>query len=99
MRHTVALLVVLALTACDLSKELNAGKFAIFETSKGVVYRLNTSTGETEIIYSPEGWPTLKAQTLYRGEDDKTYEYLGGGRLKELSTSEVADRLVKKYAK
>jgi len=98
MRHALALLIVIAVAGCDLPS-LKAGKYALFETSKGVVYRLDTSTGATEVIYSPEGWPKLKTKTLYEGEDKKTYEYLGSGQLKELSTREAADRLVEKYTK
>lgn len=45
------------------------------------------------------GWPSLKPKTLYKSEDGKTYEYLGGGKLKELSTTEAADRIIEKYNK
>ena len=94
----LALALALALAGCDVPKSFSAGKYSLFETSKGVVYRLNTGTGETEIIYSPVGLTKLTAGTLYEADGDKTYEYLGGGQLKELSVNEVADRLVRKYA-
>lgn len=97
MRNLLVVVGALALAACDGMPHLGVGKYALFETSKGVVYRLDTTSGETEIIYSPDGWPTLKAKTLYYGENEKTYEYLGNGQLRELSTTEAADRLVEKY--
>ena len=99
MRHVLVVAGALALAACDGLPHLGAGKYELFETSKGVVYRLDTTSGETEVIYSPNGWPTLEATTLYLGENERTYEYLGNGQLKELSTTEAADRLVEKYAK
>ena len=99
MRYMVLLLLVVAVSGCDKPLGTSAGRFALFETSKGTVYRLNTTSGETEVIYSPEGWPKLTQKTLYMADDDKTYEYLGGGKLRELSTQEAADRIIKKYPK
>lgn len=99
MKLVITFFVAAILSGCDFSGSLSTGKYALFETSKGVVYRLNTTSGETEVIFSPEGWPKLKSKVLYEGENNKTYEYLGGGQLKELSTTEVADRLVEKYEK
>lgn len=99
MKYALVVLGAIALTACDGMPQFGPGKYTLFETSKGTVYRLDTATGETEIIYSPDGWPTLKAKTLYHSENEKTYEYLGNGKLKELSSTEAADRLVEKYTK
>ena len=76
-----------------------SGHYALSETAKGTVYRLDTKSGNTEVVYSPTGQPKLSAGTLYEGEDGKTYEYVGAGKLKELSTREAADRILEKYAK
>jgi hypothetical protein len=98
--HRLILLVLIPLTLCGCDRFASfAGRYSLFETSKGAVYRLDTTSGKTEVVYSPTGWPKLNAKTLYEGEDGKTYEYLGAGKLKELSTTEAADRIVEKYAK
>jgi len=98
MRYLLLVLLSLAVSGCDQFLP-SAGRYALFETSKGTVYRLDTTTGETEVIYSPAGWPKLSAKTLYEGEDGKIYEYFGAGKLIGLSEAEVAERLVEKYAK
>jgi hypothetical protein len=99
IRATLLLLATLSLCGCDAPFTHSAGHFALFETSKGTVYRLNTASGETEIIYSSSGKPKLTPQALYESDDGKTYEYLGGGQLKELSLQEAADKIVEKYKK
>ena len=100
MRHLTFLILLLPLTLGGCNQFVPAaGRYTLFETSKGTVYRLDTTSDKTEVVYSPTGWPKLNAKTFYEGEDGKNYEYLGAGKLKELSTSEVADRLVEKYAK
>jgi hypothetical protein len=88
----------LTLSGCDQFISFS-GRYALFETSKGTVYRIDTTSGVTEVVYSPTGQPKLKVTTLYEGEDGKTYEYAGVGMLKELSTREVADRILEKYSK
>ena len=98
MKFVLLSLLLLVTTGCDQISS-NTGRYSLFETSKGVVYRLNTISGESEIIYSPTGWPTLSAEALYKGENDKTFQYLGNGKLKELTTTEAADILVEKYTK
>ena len=99
MRYVLLVFFTIALCGCEKPFGASPGRFALFETSKGTVYRLNTSSGDTEVVYSPEGWPKLTPKTLYKAEDDKTYEYLGDGKLKELSTTEAADRIIEKYKK
>jgi len=98
MRYILFPLLLLIIAGCNQIGS-PTGRYTLFETSKGVVYRLDTISGESEIIYSPTGWPKLSTDTLYEGEDGKTFKYLGGGKLKELSTTEAADILVEKYAK
>ena len=68
----------------------SSGRYSLFETSKSVIYRLDTKSGETEIIYSPTGWPKLSKEALFEGENGKMYQYLGSGKLKELSATEAA---------
>ena len=97
MKYVLVVLGTILITGCDLQLGAKTGSYSLFETSKGTVYRLNTASGETGIIYSPGGQPKLTAKTLYTSEDGKTYEYLGGGKLKELSTTEAADRIIEKY--
>lgn len=99
MKYVLLALCSMALVGCEPPAGPDTGKYALFETSKGTVYRLNTTTGETHVIYSPEGLPALTVKTLYHGDLGKTYEYLGRGELKELSPTEAADRLVEKYTK
>ena len=94
-----ALMLALVALTCGCSNPFASGRFALFETSKGVLYRLDTTSGHAEIVYSPFGMPKLTQQTLYESDDGKTYEYLGAGKLRELSATEIADRLVEKYAK
>jgi len=89
----------MAISGCEIPIGSKAGSYTLFETSKGTIYRLNTVSGEAAVIYSPDGWPKLQPKTLYSGENDKAYEYVGGGTLKELSTTEAADRLIEKYKK
>jgi len=98
MRYVLLLLLPFAICGCNQIVP-PAGRYALFETSKGTVYRLDTISGDTKVVYSPSGWPALSAKTPYKGEDGKTYEYLGAGKLKELTTTEAADRLVEKYTK
>ena len=99
MRRLILLVLIpLTLGGCDQFVPFS-GRYALFETSRGTVYRLDTTSGKTEVVYSLTGWPKLNAKTLYEGEDGKTYEYVGAGKLKELSTREAADRIVEKYAK
>lgn len=99
MRYISLLLLTIALCGCDNPLRASTGRFALFETSKGTVYRLDTTSGGTEVIYSPSGWPKLTQKTIYKSEDGKTYEYLGAGKLRELSTAEAADRIIEKYPK
>ena len=99
MKYALVVLGTIALTACDEMPRFGAGKYTLFETSRGTIYRLDTATGKTELIYTPGGWTTLKPKTIYYGENEKTYEYLGNGKFKELSTTEAADRLLERYTK
>lgn len=99
MKYVLVVLGTILITGCDLQIGAKTGSYALFETSKGTVYRLNTTSGEAGIIYSLDGWPKLMPKTLYKSEDGKTYEYLGGGKLKELSTTEADNRLIEKYNK
>ena len=99
MRRLILLVLIpLTLGGCD-QFVTSSGRYALFETSKGTVYRLDTTSGKTEVVYSITGWPELNAMTLYKGEDGRTYEYVGAGILKELSAREAADRFLEKYAK
>jgi hypothetical protein len=97
MKCVLALLGTILISGCDQQLGAKTGSYSLFETSKGTVYRLNTASGEASLIYSPVGWPKLMPKTLYTSEDGKTYEYLGGGTLKELSTTEAADQIIEKY--
>jgi hypothetical protein len=99
MKYVLVIIGTILITGCDQQFGAKTGSYTLFETSKGTVYRLNTASGETSIIYSPEGWPKLMSKTLYKSEDGKTYEYLGGGKLKELSVTEAADQIIDKYNK
>ena len=97
MRHLILLVLIpLTLGGCDQFVPF-AGRYTLFETSNGTVYRLDTTSGKTEIIYSPFAEPKLNVKTFYSGEGGKTYEYLGAGKLKELSADENIGRLMKKY--
>ena len=99
MKYVLVVLGAILITGCDQQLGAKTGSYTLFETSKGTVYRLNTVSGEAGVIYSPEGRPKLTPKTFYTSEDGKTYEYLGGGKLKELSTTEAADRIIEKYNK
>jgi hypothetical protein len=98
MKRIAFLLAIIAVSGCDIS---SYGKkhegFSLFETSKGTVYLLNTTSGETKIIYSTESAPKLAVRGIYKSEDGKTYEYQGSGKLKEMTVQEAADRILEKY--
>ena len=98
MRYLFIIPPMLMLYGCNQIGSFG-GRYSLFETSKGVIYRLDTKSGETKALYSPTGWPKLSKAELFEGVNGKTYQYLGNGKLKELSTREAADILVKKYAK
>ena len=94
MRISIALLLALAMSGCDWG---DSGRYRMFETSDGIVYRLDTVTGEAEVFFSPQGNPKLIPGTFYSAENDATYEYVGGGALRELTSEEEISRLVEKY--
>ena len=68
--------------------------FSLFETSKGTVYLLNTTSGETKIIYSTELAPKLVTHSIYKTDDGKTYKYMGGGKLMDLTVIDTADKFI-----
>jgi hypothetical protein len=70
--------------------------FSLFETSKGTVYLLNTTSGETKIIYSTELLPKLVKSNIYETDDGKTYKYMGGGKLMDLTVIDTADKFLEK---
>ena len=98
MKYILLIPLMFMLGGCDLVGS-SGGRYSLFETSKGVIYRLDTRSGETKIIYSPTGLQKLSKESLIEGENGKTYQYLGNGKLKELSAIEAADLLVDKYTK
>lgn len=99
MKYITLLLTIVALSGCDMSFGNQHKIFSLFETSKGTVYLLNTTSGETKIIYSKESAPKLMPHTIYESEDGKSYEYLGAGNLKALTVREAADKIIEKYNK
>ena len=99
MKYMTLLLATIAISGCDMPYGNHHERFSLFETSKGTVYLLNTTSGEAKVIYSTESQPKLVASSLYESEDGKTYEYQGAGKLKELSVEEAADRIIDKYLK
>ena len=70
--------------------------FSLFETSKGTVYLLNTTSGETKIIYSTELAPKLVTHSIYETDDGKTYKYMGGGKLMDLTVIDTADKFLER---
>jgi hypothetical protein len=98
MKYLLMLIVSFAICGCNKIAP-PTGRYVLFESTKGTVYRLDTISGKTEITYSPTGWPTLSAKGLYSGEDGKTYEYQGQGKLVELSIKEAAEKIMEKYPK
>ena len=96
MRYIILLMTTIIISGCDLPYGTQHESFSLFETSKGTVYLLNTASGETKIIYSEESAPKLVAKSIYEAEDGKMYEYLGTGKLRELSIQEAADKIIEK---
>ncbi len=98
MKLLTLLFAAIAISGCDIS---SYGKkhenFSLFETSKGTVYLLNTTTGESKIIHSNSLPPRLSMHSTYGAEDGKIYEYQGSGKLKELSVREAADKIIEKH--
>jgi hypothetical protein len=97
VRYMTLLLTVIAISGCDMSYGNRHANFSLFETSKGTIYLLNTTSGETKIIYSTDSEPKLVTHNIYKAEDGKTYEYQGAGRLRELTIQEAADKIIEKY--
>ena len=93
------LVIIISIFGCNNSSGNRNERFSLFETSKGTVYLLNLTSGETKIIYSNESAPKLVPQSIYESEDGKRYQYQGAGRLKELTMEEAANILIKKYSK
>ena len=99
MKYITLLLATIALFGCDIAHENRDKSFSLFETSKGTVYLLNTTSGETKIIFSTTSAPKLVMKGIYESEDGKTYEYQGAGKLRELTLQEAVDIIVEKYKK
>lgn len=97
MRYIFLAGIVISVVGCDISNNSPSGRFALFEASNGTVYLLDTSSGDSEVFYSPSGIPKLTVNGHYEGEGEGTFVYLGNGTLRELSSDEEVDYFMEKY--
>jgi hypothetical protein len=99
MKYITLLVITISIFGCNNSSDNRNVRFSLFETSKGIVYLLNLTSGETKIIYPNKSAPKLVLKNIYESEDGKRYQYQGDGKLKELTKEEEDDILIKKYLK
>lgn len=96
MKLITLLFVTITLFGCDTSYKNRYEKFSLFETSKGTLYLLDNTSGETKIINSTELSQKLLTNSIYETDDGKTYKYMGGGKLMDLTVIDTADKFLEK---
>lgn len=79
-------LAVLVLAGCDNQTLSVAPNFLLFETSEGVVYLINHSTGELKVI-SPRQVVVISAGEIFK-DDDQFFKYLGDGKVEKIDEIE-----------
>lgn len=75
--------VVLILAGCDNQSWSVAPNYSLFETSGGVVYLINQSTGELKQI-APTPVAILHAGEVFKDGDGPFYKYLGDGGVERI---------------
>lgn len=84
------MLVVLGvwLAGCENRTYSTSPQFALFETSNGVVYLVNQSTGELEVV-SRKRLVMLGTGEIFRDDQGQYFEYLGEGVLQPVDADAV----------
>ncbi len=88
------LLLALILVGCDNNTYSASPNFSLFETSAGVVYLIDQSTGELKVI-SPNQPVIINAGEVFKDDNDEFFKYLGDGKVKQVDEIES---LVQKYS-
>ncbi|MCM0611329.1 hypothetical protein KFJ24_02425 [Marinobacter sediminum] len=79
------ILMVLAISGCDNNTYSASPGFSLFETSSGVVYLINQSTGELEVISSKKTL-VLSAGQIFRDSKGNFFKYLGDGETEKIES-------------
>lgn len=78
----------LLLAGCENSSYSTAPTFALFETSAGVVYRINQRTGELEVV-TPEPCVAIHSGEVLHDPEGRLFRYLGNGRVEPIDKESV----------
>lgn len=81
------LLAALVLTGCDNTTFSASSNFSLFETSAGVVYLLNQSTGELKVISPKQA--VINAGEVFRDDEGQFFKYLGNGEVEKVEEIET----------
>ena len=73
----------LALVACDNNTFSTSPQYSLFETSAGVVYRVDQTSGELEVVSSNQQVVVHTGDTLQDAEG-RLFRYLGGGEFEQI---------------
>ncbi|MGM0564289.1 MAG: hypothetical protein ACQES2_08160 [Pseudomonadota bacterium] len=84
----------ITLSACDNNTFSDSSIYSLFETSEGVVYLINESTGDLETV-SPKKTTTLHKGEAFMDNEGKVFKYLGDGKVKPAGQ---ADSLADKHS-
>ena len=91
----------LFLAGCDNTTISDSPNFSLFETSAGVVYLLDQSTGELKVISSKQ--TVINSGEVFRDDEGHFFKYLGKSRrltkLSRLSKSTVINKAVNRTPK
>lgn len=88
MRWWMVVIVCVWLAGCENRTYSTPPQFALFETSNGVVYLVNQSTGELEVV-SRKRLVMLGTGEIFRDDQGQYFEYLGDGALKPVDADAV----------
>ena len=86
-------LVILILAGCDNNTFSTSPNFSLFETSAGVVYLVNQSTGDLKVIFSKHT-VIVQAGEVFKDGEGQFFKYLGDGKVEQV---EEPESLVQKY--
>ena len=80
------LLAALLLAGCDNTTVSASSNFSLFETSAGVVYLLDQSTGELKVITSKQA--VINSGEVFRDGEGQFFKYLGNGEVEKVDEIE-----------
>lgn len=77
------LLAALVITGCDNNTFSSSPNFSLFETSAGVVYLLNQSTGELKEISRSQA-VVIRTGDVFKDDQGQFFKYLGDGQVEKV---------------